>query len=362
MTILFEPITIGPYELNNRIVMAPVSRNRANKSGVMPEFAADYYSQRATAGLIIAESTEINDWSNGMNAPGIYRQEHVDAWKNITDAVHAEGGIIFSQLWHAGRASHKSLNPDGRDVAGPSAIAISREIMTYQGLQKATTPRAFTLDEIIELRADHKNAMQKAKEAGFDGIEVHAANGYLIDQFLQDASNQRDDQYGGSVENRARFLMEVLEDAIELWGPDRVGVRISPTSDFNEISDSDTLGTFSYIIRKLDKSGLAYLHIVEQLPWSPVLEENATINDKLRKLWSGTLISNGGFDAVSGAKHISSGKANAISYGRPFIANPDLPARFKANAPLANADESTIYGGNHQGYSDYPNLEELNKI
>ncbi len=354
---LFEPVKIGRYNLPNRIFLAPVSRNRANRDGIQPSYAAEYYGQRASAGLIISESAAINNWSGGMNAPGIYNDKQVEAWKKIVDAVHDKGGRIFQQFWHSGRATHQSLLPSDRTVAAPSAIGISREMITYEGKHPSTKPRAFTLEEIEELRADYAQAARNSLAAGFDGIEIQAANGYLIDQFLQDAANQRTDRYGGSAENRSRFLMEVLADAIDIWGADRVGVRISPTGDFNEIGDTNPDHTFSTLIEQLNQLGLAYLHVVEQLPWSPATGEKIALNNKLRKLWNGAYIANGGFDAESGATSIADQKATAIAFGRPWIANPDLPLRYKLNAPLNQADEATTYGGDERGYTDYPTLE-----
>lgn len=358
MSILFEPTRIGRYSIPNRILMAPMSRNRAGREGIIPGMTAEYYGQRASAGLIIAEATEINNWSGGMSAPGIFTAGQTAAWAQVTEAVHDKGGRIFLQLWHAGRAAHHSLMPAGRDVAAPSAITLSRRVMTHEGLQKATAPRALALDEILQLRSDFAHAAQNALAAGFDGIEFHGAGGYLIDQFLRDCSNHRDDAYGGSAENRFRFLAEILEDAISIWGADRIGVRLSPTTDFNDMRDSDTLGTFSHIISQLDTLGLAYLHFNERLPWLSSAEEQMPILDKLREQWTGPLIANGNFDAESGAAHIDAGKATVISYGRLFLANPDLPQRFSANAPLNDWDESTFYGGDQQGYTDYPFLEE----
>ena len=226
MSILFEPLQIGPYHLSNRVIMAPLSRYRASLDGVPPSYAIDYYSQRASAGLIITESTAVNDWGSGMKAPGIFRDDQMAVWQTVTNAVHAKGGRIFLQFWHGGRVAHASLMPEGRDVAGPSAIPMSGKLMTPEGMQTATPPRAFSVEEIAELRSDYAQAALNAKTAGFDGVEIQAANGYVIDQFLQDASNQRTDDYGGSAENRTRFLMEVLEDAIAIWGADRVGVRL----------------------------------------------------------------------------------------------------------------------------------------
>ncbi|MBU2981040.1 alkene reductase [Lentibacter algarum] len=358
MSILFEPTNLGRYTVPNRIIMAPMSRNRARKDGVVTDVVADYYGQRATAGLIISESIMVNDWANGMCAPGLYNAEQIAAWKTVTDRVHEKGGLIFAQLWHAGRAAHDSLMPEGRDCAGPSAIGISREIMTFQGPIAATPPRALTLDEISELRTDFAQAAKNALEAGFDGVEIHAAAGYLIDQFLQDGANQRDDIYGGSAANRYRFLNEITDDAIAIWGSDRVGVRLSPKSDFNDMHDSDPVATFTHVISALNTLNLAYLHLSERLPFVPPNPEDAVVMDALRKHWDGPLISNGDFDAQEGAAHIDAGKATMISYGRPFISNPDLPARFKASAELTAMDPATIYGGDARGYTDYPPLAE----
>lgn len=357
MSILFEPVQIGPYQLPNRIIMAPLSRYRASLDGVPPSYAVDYYSQRASAGLIIAEGTVVNDWGSGMKAPGIFRDDQIAVWKNVTNAVHTKGGKIFLQFWHGGRVAHTSLMPEGRDVAGPSAIPMSSgKLMTPNGMQPATPPRAFSLEEIAELRSDYAQAASNAKTAGFDGIEIQAANGYLVDQFLQDASNQRQDDYGGSAEKRVRFLLEVLEDAIAIWGADRVGVRISPTGAFNDVGDSDTLETFSTVIDKLNGLGLAYLHLIHEMPGTPATPEQVAINDALCKRWNGILLSNGGFDADSGAKHIAAGKASAIVYGRTFIANPDLVERFRTGSKFNDVDEKSIYGGDEHGYSDYPFL------
>jgi N-ethylmaleimide reductase len=358
MPTLFEPTKLGRYTVQNRIVMAPMSRNRARKDGVVTEVVAEYYSQRATAGMMISESIMVNDWANGMCAPGLHNAEQTAAWKTVTDAVHEKGGLIFAQLWHAGRAAHESLMPEGRDCAGPSAIGISREIMTFQGPIAATQPRALTLDEISELRADFAQSAKNALAAGFDGVEIHAAGGYLVDQFLQDGANQRDDIYGGSAANRYRFLGEIAEDAIAIWGADRVGVRLSPKSDFNEMHDSDPVGIFTHVISALNTLKLAYLHLSERLPFAPPKPEDAIVMDELRKHWDGPLISNGDFDAEEGAAHIDADKATMISYGRPFISNPDLPARFKISAELNPLDSSTIYGGDARGYTDYPALAD----
>ncbi|WP_086933413.1 alkene reductase [Agarilytica rhodophyticola] len=356
MSQLFKPLEMGPFSLRNRIIMAPVSRNRANRQGVPSSYAVEYYRQRASAGLIIAESTAINASSGGMNAPGIYSLEQIRAWKKVTDAVHEEGGLIFLQLWHSGRATHDSLLPEGITTGAPSAIRIQREVITYEGMQQCSQPHEFSRTEIKNLVQDHQIAATNALEAGFDGVEIHAANGYLIDQFLQDGPNQREDEYGGSIENRSRFLMEIIDVVTKVWGAERVGVRVSPSGDFNEITDRDPFATFSFLFSKLNKIGLAYLHSVEQFPWSPVLQSNKILNDRLRPFWHGVYFANGGFNADSGNTHIAQGLASAITYGRPFIANPDLTERFKAGAGLNTIDENTIYGGDYRGYTDYPYL------
>ena len=361
MTTLFDPVQIGRYTAKNRIFMAPMSRYRAPDAGKVPAMTVDYYRQRATAGLIIAESTRINDWSGAINCPGIHDDDQVAAWKEVTDAVHAEGGLIFLQLWHSGRAAHQSHLPEGRKVVAPSAIASTTQVMTVNGFEAPTPPETLTLDEIAELRADFANASQKALEAGFDGVEIHGAGGFLIDTFLQEPTNQRTDQYGGSVENRFRFLREVLEDSIAIWGADRIAVKLSPTSPYNDVGQGDVTGTFSYVISELDKYGLAFLEVNEQFPFGGDTPENADIIKGLRQFWSGAYVANGNATFDSGTKRVAEGSASAITYGRPFIANPDLRERFEMGAALAEPSMETVYGGDETGYTDYPTFQEVEK-
>lgn len=359
MSNLFEPIKVGRYTAKNRIFMAPMSRYRSPERGIVPDFTAEYYSQRADAGLIIAESTRINDWSGGINCPGLFTSEQAAAWKSVTDAVHAKGGLIFLQLWHSGRAAHQSLLPEGRQVAAPSPIGSTEPVMTESGMEQPSTPKELSLEEIAELRRDFANSNRFAFEAGMDGVEIHAAGGFLIDSFLQSSTNHRTDEYGGSLENRFRFLKEVLEDAIEIWGADRVGIKLSPTSPYNDMGNSDDiLETFTYVYSQLDSYGLAFLEVNEELPFSEPDPEKRAIVDQLRKLWSGVYIANGNYDAESGNGQIASGKATAISFGRAFIANPDLPRRLKQNGPFNEPNPETFYGGDTRGLTDYPFLDE----
>ncbi|WP_411958582.1 alkene reductase [Paracoccus homiensis] len=358
MTSLFDPVKIGAYTAKNRMFMAPMSRYRAPDFGKVPEMTVDYYRQRASSGLIIAESTRVNDWSGAMNCPGIHSEDQVAAWKQVTDAVHAEDGLIFLQLWHSGRAAHATHLPQGRVVVAPSAIPNTTNVMTANGLELPTPPKALTLDEIAELRSDFAKASRNALEAGFDGVELHAAGGFLIDTFLQEPTNQRTDQYGGSNENRFRFLREVLEDAIQIWGADRVAVKLSPTSSYNDMGKGDVKGTFSYVISELDKYGLAFLEVNEQLPFGEGTAENAAIIAELRKMWTGTYVANGNATFESGTARVADETATAISYGRPYIANPDLPQRFQQGAALAEPNMETFYGGDETGYTDYPALQQ----
>lgn len=357
MNTLFEPAKVGRYTTRNRIFMAPMSRYRSDEKGCNPEITIDYYRQRASAGLIIAESTRVNSWSGGINCPGIYTHEQVLSWKKVVDAVHEEGGLIFLQLWHSGRAVHQSLLPDGRDVVAPSAIASQQETMTFNGMELPTPPREITLDEIAELRSDFNQASKLALEAGFDGIELHAAGGFIIDSFLQTCTNKRNDQYGGSVENRFRFLRELVEDAVAVWGADRIGVKLSPTSPYNDVGTQDIEETFSYVVGKLNQYGLAFLEINEEMPFSQNSTEQRTTLDNILSQWTGTYIANGNFDADSGANKISQGGATAITFGRLFLANPDLPKRIQHNASFNELDAERFYGGDHRGYTDYPFMD-----
>ncbi len=357
ITPLFEPLKIGRYTTKNKIFMAPMSRYRALKGGINPESTIEYYTQRATAGLIIAESTQINDASGGINCPGIYNKNQVNSWKKTTTAVHEKGGLIFLQLWHSGRASHKSILPKNCEVIAPSAIPSTQEVITHEGMQIPTVPKALSISEIETLRNEYKQANSYALEAGFDGVEIHAAGGFLIDTFLQETTNNRTDIYGGSLENRFRFLQEVLGDSVKIWGSDRVGIKISPVSSYNDMGKGDVLTTFKYVIERLNTYNLAFLEVNESMPFTEISEKQRSILEELQALYKGTYIANGNYTAETGANRIKEEKATAISYGRFFIANPDLPERFKLNSPMNTLNVDRFYGGDHTGYTDYPFLE-----
>lgn len=353
---LFSPVKLGAISLKNRIVMAPLTRNRAGEGGVPQALNASYYAQRASAGLIISEATPISAMAHGYPAlPGIYTDAQVAGWKNVTDAVHAKGGKIVLQLWHVGRISHPSLLPNGALPVAPSAIKPAGQAFTYQGLQDYVTPRALDISELPSLVADYVHATKSALTAGFDGVEIHAANGYLLDQFLRDGSNKRTDNYGGSFENRARLLLEVTQAVVNTAGADKVGIRISPVNPFNDMHDSNPQALFNYVADALNQFKLAYLHVVEggihgggkADPFDFVA---------LRKHYQHAYVANLAYDKDRGNAAIASGHADAIAYGVPFIANPDLVERFKLDAPLNEADSSSFYGGAEKGYTDYPFL------
>lgn len=352
---LFSPTNLGAIALKNRIVMAPLTRNRAGEGGVPQAINATYYEQRASAGLIITEATPISAMGHGYPAlPGIYTSAQVAGWKKVTDAVHAKGGKIVIQLWHVGRISHPSLLNGALPVA-PSAIKPAGKAFTYQGLVDYETPRALHVGELPAIVQDYVHATKSALEAGFDGVEIHAANGYLLDQFLRDGTNKRTDEYGGSVENRARLLMEVTKAVVAVAGNDKVGVRISPVNPFNDMQDSNPQAVFNYVTEQLNQFNLAYLHAVEGGIHGGG-KADAFDFAALRKLFKNAYIANLSYDKARGNAAIASGHADAIAYGVPFIANPDLVARFKLDAPLNEADSKTFYGGTDKGYTDYPFL------
>jgi N-ethylmaleimide reductase len=360
---LLTSVQLGALTLKNRVVMAPLTRMRASEQDVPGELAAEYYSQRASAGLIISEATQISNLGKGYPAtPGIYSEAQVKGWQKVTDAVHAKDGKMVCQLWHVGRISHSSLHPDEGLPVAPSAIAPSGKVYTASWtLADYETPRAMTLDEIPSLIADYVHAAQQAKAAGFDGVEVHGANGYLLDQFLHDGSNHRPDQYGGSFENRSRLLLEVLTAVIAVWGAERVGVRLSPYGTFNDMSDQDTLGLFTYLIKKLNSMGLAYLHLIEPRATmaggtDQAQADQPSTSELFRQFFRGKIIAAGGFDRNSAEQALISGQADAVAFGRLFISNPDLPERLSVDAPLNPYDRSTFYGGGAKGYVDYPAL------
>ncbi len=352
---LFSPAHLGAISLKNRMVMAPLTRSRAPKeSGIPQAMNATYYGQRATAGLIVTEATPISAMGHGYPfLPGIYTDEQVAGWKKVTEAVHAKGGKIVLQLWHVGRISHPSLLPNNVLPVAPSAIKPAGQLYTYEGMVDFVEPRALTTNELPGIVADYVHATKCALSAGFDGVEIHAANGYLLDQFLRDGTNKRTDNYGGSFENRTRLLLEVTKAVVEVAGADKVGIRLSPVNPFNDMYDSNPQELFNYVVSELNQFNLAYLHVIEG-----DVGGNAAPFDfvALRKLFKGSYMANLGYDKVRGNAAIASGHADVIAYGVPFIANPDLVERYKVDASLNEADPSTFYGGSEQGYIDYPAL------
>ena len=354
---LFQPLNLGAIALKNRIIMAPLTRGRSGVSRIPNDLMAEYYSQRASAGLIITEATQISQQGAGWDqSPGIHTPEQVAGWQKITEAVHQRGGKIVLQLWHTG-ASHPDFQPGGALPVGPSAIAPQGEVHTPKGKKPYVTPRALTRSEIPGVIQQYATATRKAKEAGFDGVEVHGANGYLIDQFLRDCSNQRTDAYGGSIENRARFLLEATEAAVKEWSSDHVGVRLSPYNPFNDMKDSDPIATFTHAAAALSQFNLAYLHIMEPLPGHFFgVEGVERAAPHMQREFKGPIILNGGYDAKTGATAIENGEGEAIAYGIPFIANPDLVERFKQGASLNQANPATFYTHDEEGYLDYPSL------
>ena len=355
MADLFSPVKLGGIALNNRIVMAPLTRNRAGEGGVPQEINVKYYEQRASAGLIITEATPISPMGHGYPLlPGIYTDAQIAGWKKVTDAVHAKGGKIVIQLWHVGRISHPSLL-NGETPVAPSAIKPAGKAFTFQGLVDYVTPRALDVSELPGIVADYVQAAKNALKAGFDGVEVHSANGYLLDQFLRDGSNQRTDQYGGSFENRARLLMQVTKAVVDAIGADKVGLRLSPVNPFNDMKDSNPQALFNYVTEQLNQFNLAYLHVVEGgIHGGGVADPFDFV--AMRKLCKLSYIANLSYDKARGNEAIASGHADAVAYGVPFIANPDLVERLRKDAPLNEADSSTFYGGTEKGYTDYPTL------
>ncbi len=348
---LFTPITLAGHELPNRIVMAPMTRNRAGEGHVPTDLMATYYAQRASAGLIITEATQVSPLSIAYpGTPGIHTPEQTAGWRKVTDAVHAVGGRLWLQLWHVGRIAHPTLM-NGQQPVAPSAIAAKGEAFTGQGMEPFATPRALTVKEIKEVVGQYAQGATYAKEANFDGVEIHGANGYLIDQFLRDGSNQRTDDYGGSAENRARFLNEVTCAVTSVWGGGKVGVRLSPVNPFNDMSDSDPLATFTQVAQGLNDYGLAYLHVVET-----VGDAGTPVTAAIRQVFQRPLIVNGGYTRETGDAAIASGAADLVAFGVPFLANPDLPQRLASQAPLNAPDHATFYGGSAKGYTDYPTL------
>jgi N-ethylmaleimide reductase len=357
---LLSSVRVGPYTLPNRVVMAPTTRSRAAAGHVVTPLTATYYVQRASAGLIVTEATQVSPQGIGYpDTPGIHSPEQTAAWRVVTDAVHEQCGRIFLQLWHVGRISHPLMQENNALPVAPSAVAPLGEVYTSEGLKPFVTPRALEREEIPGLVEQFRKGAENALEAGFDGVELHAANGYLFDQFLEDSTNLRMDEYGGSIENRARFLLEVMEAVIGVWGRERVGVRISPAGTFNSMKDSDPAATFGYVAEALSNLEIAYLHVVEPANKNlyKVNGEPVSATRHLRSLFKGVLITAQGYDRESGNRVIAEGDADLVAYARLFLANPDLPQRFALNAPLNEPDAATFYGGDERGYTDYPALE-----
>ncbi|MCE2749518.1 MAG: alkene reductase [Rhodobacter sp.] len=357
---LFSPVRAGALDLANRIVMAPLTRNRASHDTDAPNaLHVEYYAQRATAGLIITEASQISPEGKGYAwTPGIYSPAQIAGWRAVTDAVHAKGGKIVIQLWHVGRVSHTGLQPNGQAPVAPSAIAAATRTFDGTAFLPTSTPRALDLAEIPRVVADYAQATRNARAAGFDGVEIHAANGYLIDQFLRDGSNIRTDAYGGSIANRARLLTEVIAAVAGAWDAGHVGIRLSPFSNANGISDSDPVATFTHAVDVVNAAGLAYLHLVEgQTGGSRDLAPGQDIA-ALRARFKGAYIANNGYTRDLALEAVASGRADMVTFGKPFIANPDLVERLRVNAPLNVPDQTTFYGGDARGYTDYPFLQD----
>jgi N-ethylmaleimide reductase len=370
---LFSPLQVGPYRLQHRVVMAPLTRMRAERSSFAPRaLNAEYYGQRATpGGLIIAEASPVMATGRGNPAtPGIYSDQQISGWRGVVDAVHAKGGVIFLQLWHVGRASHSSFQPGGLPPVAPSAVPITGNgmmAMTADGkMVPYETPRALETGEVKGIVEAFRQAAINAMKAGFDGVEIHGANGYLLEQFLQSHTNLRTDQYGGSIENRARLLLEITKAAIEVWGANRVGVRLSPYGVANGSGEADPMPLYTHVIKALDALGLAYLHFIEPRSSgagrAEVNHQNVPSAMVLfRPIWRGVLISAGGFTGETAEAAIAEGQADAIAFGRIFISNPDLPRRLQHGFPLTPYNRATFYGGEEAGYTDYPVYGELER-
>lgn len=365
---LFTPVQIGPITLKHRVVMAPLTRSRAQQPGDIPsDLMLEYYTQRTSdSGLVITEATAISITSRGwFGAPGLYTARQVEGWSRITAAVHARGGTLFSQLWHTGRSSHIEMTGGPQPVSASVDPAYwedpSHVISIPGGWSQPSPHRALKIEEIPGIIEDYRTAAQRAKEAGFDGVELHAANGYLLDQFLQDGSNRRTDAYGGSIENRARFLLEAVQALVSVWGGDRVAVRIGPSGTWNGMSDSDPQALFGYVAEQLNRFGLAYLHTIE-----PRVKGNVVVGDdqaavaagQLRKIFTGRIIAAGGFEPDSAEAIVEHGDADLVTFGRYFVSNPDLPERIRLGLPLMPYDRDTFYTFDARGYIDYPRYDE----
>jgi len=369
---LFSPLQVGPYRLDHRVMMAPLTRMRAEKPSLAPRpLNAEYYAQRATTGgLLIAEATPVLPTGHGnAGVPGVYSEAQVKGWRAVVDAVHAKGGLIFLQLWHVGRVSHSSFQPGGVLPVSCSAVPISTGLKTLTADGKPAsyeTPRALEASEIPGIVDGFRQAASNALKAGFDGVEIHGANGYLLEQFLQSRTNRRTDRYGGSIVNRARLLIEITEAVIGVWGASRVGVRLSPYGIANDSGETDPMPLYSHVVEALNPLGLAYLHFIE--PRSSG-SGRAEVNHQnvpsamllFRPLWKGVLITAGGFSGEMAEAAVAEGHADAIAFGRIFISNPDLPRRLREGLPLTPYNRATFYGGEEKGYTDYPVYGELER-
>lgn len=355
---LFSQHKLGALTLPHRIVMAPLTRSRSSQPGDIPnDMNVQYYKQRASAALIITEATQISPQGKGYAyTPGIYSNEQIQGWQKITDKVHEQDGLIFMQLWHVGRVSHSSLQPGNFPPVAPSAIAVDEgQAFTDEGMKDFETPRALDIEEIPAIVDQYRQAAINAKQAGFDGVEIHSANGYLLDQFLKDGSNKRDDRYGGSIENRTRLVIEVTQAVTEVWGGNRVGIRISPTGSFNSMSESIPQALFKSLVEQLNPFNLAYLHVVER--FGDDSDKDFDFN-ALRQAFNGAYMANGSYTAARAEQSLNNDLSDFIAFGVPFIANPDLPERLKQGADLNQADPTTFYGGDAKGYIDYPSLSQ----
>lgn len=363
VTSLSSPLTMGPYTLQNRVVMAPLTRNRARPGDVPWELNAEYYAQRSSAGFIVSEATQISQQGQGYpSTPGIYTQEQVAGWRLVTRAVHAKGGHIFLQLWHVGAISHSSFQPNGRLPVSPSGVPFHEGSATTADGKSVPFEKPHTLEpaEIQDILKDYRRASENALAAGFDGVEVHGANGYLLEQFLLSHSNLRTDEYGGAIENRARLLLQVMDTVIDVWGADRVGVRLSPWGrGFS--GETDIVPLYTYVMRELTQRKIGYLHLIEphlREGSSPIPEEARSPLVTFRPFYPGIIVTAGGYKRETAIAVVENGLAHAVAFGRIFIANPDLPRRLMENKPLNPYDRNTFYGGREHGYTDYPALQE----
>ncbi|GAA3704838.1 alkene reductase [Arthrobacter ginkgonis] len=355
---LLDPVMVGPYLLKNRFVLPPLTRSRAGAGDVPTEMHAVYYAQRAHAGLQITEGSPISQQGTGFpGTPGIYTSEQIEGWKRVTDEVHRRNSKIFLQLWHVGRQSHTSLQKDNALPVAPSAIAVNGQIFTADGLQDFQTPRALEREEISDIVKDFGAAARNAQAAGFDGVEIHGANGYLIDQFLCEGSNTRTDEYGGSIENRLRFLREVVDEVVSVWGGERVGIRLTPSSTYGDMFSSDKFDVYTAVVSELNKYNLAYLHLVEpNISGSETVEaaEDAIPTSHFRSIYTGKIIAAGGLSFEVAEQKVQTGEADLVGFGKAFMAHPDLPLRYSNGAPVGEPERETYYGGDETGYTDYP--------